>query len=102
MTGSGGPLVSVESIRFPRREHKLGYRLLTVILLSSTCLALVTTGVQLYLDYRRDLSSIDAEFAQIEHTYLNSLADSLWSLNYTQIRLQLDGLLRLRDVQFVE
>lgn len=30
------------------------------------------------------------------------MADSLWSLNYTQIQLQLDGLLQLRDVQLVE
>jgi diguanylate cyclase (GGDEF)-like protein/PAS domain S-box-containing protein len=84
------------------REHRLGYRLLGAIVLASTCLALIATGIQLYVDYRRDLSAIDDELAQVGHTYSDSLANSLWSFNDTQIGLQLNGLLQVRDVQYVE
>ncbi|HJV94910.1 MAG TPA: ATP-binding protein [Albitalea sp.] len=83
-----------------QRERRLGPRLLTAILLASTCLALLATGIQLYIDYSRDLSEIDAEFKQIENSYLDSLANSLWSFDKNQTRLQLDGLLKMRDVRF--
>ncbi|NRF65810.1 diguanylate cyclase [Aquincola sp. S2] len=82
------------------RERRLGPRLLTAIVLASTCLALVATAIQLYLDYSRELTEIDAEFRQIESSYLGSLASSLWSFDRTQTQLQIEGLLKLRDVQF--
>jgi HAMP domain-containing protein len=58
--------------------------------------------VQLTLDYRRDLSEIDAEFRQIESSYVDSLANSMWSFDNRQTKLQLDGMLKIRDVQYTE
>ncbi len=83
----------------PRRARRLAPRLLAAIVLASTVLALFATGVQLYLDYSRDLSEIDAEFEQIDRSYRASLASSLWSFDTNQVRLQLDGILKMRDVQ---
>lgn len=83
-------------------KHRLGYRLLIAIVLASGGLALLATSVQLYIDYRRDLRAIDEELAQVERTYLDSLANSVWSFDDTQISLQLNGLLQLRDVRYVE
>jgi diguanylate cyclase (GGDEF)-like protein/PAS domain S-box-containing protein len=84
------------------RQHRLGVRLLVAIVLASAAFALVTTAVQLAGDYRRDRATIDEQLAQIEHTSLDSLANSIWSFNETQIRLQLNGLLQQRDVDHVE
>ena len=86
----------------PSGEHRLGRRLLAAIVLASTCLALLATAIQLYLDYSRDLSEIDAEFKQIESAYLDSLADSLWSFDKNQTRLQLNGMLKMRDLRYVQ
>jgi diguanylate cyclase (GGDEF)-like protein/PAS domain S-box-containing protein len=83
-------------------QHRLGYRLLGAIVLASAAFALVTSAVQLMNDYRRDLATIDEQLAQIERSSVDSLADSIWSFNETQIRLQLAGLLQQRDVKFVE
>jgi len=83
-------------------EHRLGRRLLAAIVLASTCLALLATGVQLYLDYARDVSEIDAAFSQIENAYLDSLASSLWSFDKNQTRLQLSGILKMRDLRYVQ
>jgi signal transduction histidine kinase/ActR/RegA family two-component response regulator len=82
----------------PRR--RLGPRLLAAIVLASTCLALVATGIQLYLDYTRDVNELDEQFHRIEGAYVASIANSLWSLDKSQIQLQLGGLARLRDVSF--
>ena len=81
---------------------RLAWRLLAAILLAGGCVALVATALQLYGDYKRDLATIDDELAQFERSTLDSLANSVWSFNDTQIRLTLDGLLQLRDVQHVE
>ncbi|HEV8691410.1 MAG TPA: ATP-binding protein, partial [Ideonella sp.] len=69
--------------------------------LASTVLALLATAIQLYLDYVRDLGELDTQFAQIERAYVDSFANSLWSLDNAQIRLQMAGLARMRDVRFV-
>ncbi len=84
------------------KRHRLGYRLLGTIVLASALLALLTTAVQLYGDYRRELGAIDEQLAQVERSALDSLADSLWSFNETQLQLQLNGLLQGRDVQHVQ
>jgi len=83
-------------------ESRLGRRLLTAIILASTCLALLATGVQLYLDYTRDVSEIDDQFRQLENAYLDSLASSLWSFDKNQTRLQLNGMLKMRDMRYVQ
>jgi len=82
--------------------HRLAHRLLGAIVLASACLALVATGIQLYVGYQRDLAAIDKEMSQLERSQLPSLAASLWSLDDAQIRLQINGLLQLQDVRFVE
>ena len=84
------------------REHRLGYRLLAAIVLASTCIALVATGLQLVVDYQREVSTIEDELNQVERSRLASLANSLWSFDDTGLRLQLNGLLQLPDVKFAE
>jgi PAS domain S-box-containing protein len=86
----------------PFRDRRIGVRLLAAILCTSTALAIVASAVQLYADYRRDLSAIDQEFLQIERSSLETLANSLWSFNDTQIQLQLDGLTQLPDILYVD
>ncbi|MBI3367804.1 MAG: response regulator [Burkholderiales bacterium] len=81
-------------------ERRLGPRLLAAIVLASSVLALIATAIQLALDYRRDIEEIDARFVLIERTLVDPLSSSLWSVDKTQIQLQLDGLKRLSDVQF--
>ncbi|WP_280153708.1 EAL domain-containing protein [Piscinibacter sp. XHJ-5] len=84
------------------RPRRLAPRLLAAILVASTALALVATAVQLWADYRSDLRAIDEELARIERSTLDALAHSVWSYNETQIKLTLNGLLQVRDVQYVE
>jgi signal transduction histidine kinase/ActR/RegA family two-component response regulator len=83
-------------------DRRLGRRLLAAIVLASTCLALLATAIQLYLDYLRDVSEIDTEFAQVESAYLDTLASSLWSFDKNQTRLQLNGMLKMRDLRYVQ
>jgi PAS domain S-box-containing protein len=90
----------LRSLAAPR--HSIGTRLLAGVLLFSGSLTLVLTAIQLYVDYRREVSALEVQLNQISGSYLASLAEGVWTLDEKQLRLQLDGILRLPDILAVE
>jgi diguanylate cyclase (GGDEF)-like protein len=95
-TATGAPII------FSRRRFGIAPRLLAFILLFSSLVTVVSTGFQLFFDYRRDLGAIESRLDQIEGSYLGSLAHSLWDMDTDQLKTQLDGMLRLPDMQALE
>jgi len=83
-------------------SHGLTVRLLVNVLLFSACVTLLLTVVQLYLEYRNEVSALELRLDQISKTNLDSLAERLWALDENQLRLQLTGILRLPDIRAVE
>ncbi|MEW6705889.1 MAG: EAL domain-containing protein [Pseudomonadota bacterium] len=79
--------------------HGIGRRLLLAILLFSSAVTLVLTALQLYLDYDRDLNTLQARVREITSGYHDSLARSLWNVDAEQIRVQLEGIMRLPDLR---
>jgi hypothetical protein len=89
--------------RFLNRWHSvIGLRLLAGVLLFSSAITLLLTLLQLYFDYRRDVGTIDRQISEIEHSYRRSLGEGLWNLDARQLELQVDGILHLPDIRFVE
>ena len=80
----------------------IGRRLAMYILMFSSVVTLVSTVLQLTLDYRRDVGGIRKQLEQIRVSYLQSLASSLWVSSKKDVRLQLEGILRLPDMQYLE
>ncbi|MBR0715551.1 ATP-binding protein [Bradyrhizobium liaoningense] len=80
----------------------IGPRLLAAVLLFSSVVTLTLTALQLYLDYDREVSAIETRLDEIGRSYLGSLGESLWSLDQNQLRLQLNGILRLPDIRAAE
>jgi hypothetical protein len=80
----------------------IGLRLLAGVLLFSSAITLLLTGLQLYLDYRRDVGTIEHRMSEIEGGYLRSLGEGLWNLDERQLELQVDGILHLPAIRFVE
>lgn len=83
-------------------KRGIGRRLAVYILAFSSIVTLLSTVLQLSLEYQRDVSDIESRLAQIEGSYGHSLASSLWVDSKNDIQLQLDGILRLPDMQFLE
>jgi PAS domain S-box-containing protein len=83
-------------------RQTIGTRLLAGVLLFSGSVTLVLTVIQLYIDYRREISVLEMRLNQVSESYLASLAEGLWTLDERQLRLQLDGILRLPDIRAVE
>lgn len=81
--------------------HSLSKRLLSYILLCSATFAMMVTAVQLYVDYSGDVSEIDRRIQQIQDSYSDSIASSLWLVDREQVYLQLHGILELPDIEYI-
>ncbi len=92
----------LSSLNHYRRDNPLAVRLLASILLFSSLITLLSTALQIYLDYRHDRSEIDNRILQIEASSLDNLNNSVWLINPEQIQLQLNGLQQLPDVVYLQ
>ena len=97
------PAVSGSIYRAPisRRNTRISRRLITCMVAFSSVLTLVITAYQLNRDYDRDLRLIDSRMQQVQYVHLNSLVNTLWATNTKKLQIQLDGILRLPDMQYV-
>jgi len=91
-----------ESVMAQKFTRPLARQLLFWILLSSSILTLVITSFHLYLDYRQDMSAIDARLIQIENSYLPTIASALWIEDKAQLEVQLVGIKNLPEVSVVQ
>jgi PAS domain S-box-containing protein len=104
-SGSGSPpLARIRTTwrSLIRLRSGIGPRLLASVLLFSSAITLLLTLLQLYLDYRRDVGTIENRMSAIERSYLPSLGEGLWNLDAQQLELQVDGILHLPAIRFVE
>ena len=80
----------------------IGRKFALWILAFSSVVTLLSTVLQLTLEFNRDVTGIEQLLEQIEETNSNSLASSLWVVSDKDVKLQLDGILRLPDMQYLE
>ena len=83
-------------------QSPLARRLIFWTVLFSSCVTLILTGLQLYRDYRQDISQIEQNLSEIDVVHRATLTDSLWATDQKRLQLQLEGMLRLRDMQYLE
>jgi len=83
-------------------KHSIARKLIAYIFLFSSLITLMGTGFQLYLDYRQDIRIVQERMRQIQESYVESIVRSLWDTDYHLLRIQLEGILKLPDMQYVE
>lgn len=81
-----------------RSGSPLSFRLLAYILLFSSIFTLVASAIQIYADYRKDVSLIDERMSVVETSYASSLSRSLWALDQKLLQIQMEGILSLPDI----
>lgn len=80
----------------------VGRRFALYIVLFSSLMTLISTILQLSVDFQQDVSSIKNQLGQIKSSYSGSLANSLWVTSKADVQLQLEGIFRLPDIQYIE
>jgi len=63
---------------------------------------MLSTAVQITLDYRREMRNIDQQIQLISTSYIASLARSMWDFDQAQLELQLKGIKALPDIASLE
>lgn len=81
-------------------RSSLARRLIVGIILVSSAITLCLTSVQLYSEYRHELGGIENVLRQIEDVHLKSLSQSLWATNANDMRLQLEGMVRVPNIEY--
>ncbi|UXI04366.1 response regulator [Photobacterium sp. TY1-4] len=88
--------------QIPKRKLGIAKQLLISVLLISTLFTLLSTFLNLYLDYKQELARIDERFVQIEESYLSSLVSSLWVEDREQLATQAEGIMHLPGIHYLE
>jgi PAS domain S-box-containing protein len=86
----------------PGLKSGISRRLILNILLFSIVTTFIGTGLQLYFDFNRGIKTIHTTFKQIESSYMNSIVNSLWVTDDELLYIQMEGILQLQDIQFIE
>ena len=86
---------------FNKIKSPLAYKMLITILVSSTIITILIITIQLIFEYKSDISMIEKRLSQIESSYSQSLALSVWNFNKPQYEILLDGILNIKDIIYV-
>jgi PAS domain S-box-containing protein len=87
---------------FKTQHGGIAVALLSRVLLFSTTVTLVLTVVQLLLSFQAEVSGLQNRFNEIEQGYASGLGNALWALDSRQLQDQLDGMLHLPLIRYVE
>ncbi|OQX19845.1 MAG: hypothetical protein BWK76_03315 [Desulfobulbaceae bacterium A2] len=79
----------------------LAYRLVLSILLFSSVAALLSTMIQLFFEYKRDMNYIETTVAQIRNSHVVAIVPSLWVYDLAMLETQLQGVKNLPDISYV-
>lgn len=77
-------------------------RITISVLFFSGVFTLLGTAYQLYLDYERDVASLEATLNLIERSQISSLTQDVWNLDNANMETQLTEIMNLPDVVFLE
>jgi PAS domain S-box-containing protein len=93
---------NIERLKKSLRQQRLAYSLVLYVILCSSVFTLLATAIQLYVSYRSDLDFIEEDFDFLEQSYVPAISVSLYKIDIEQLKLQLDGVLQLHDMIYVE
>ncbi|GAH45571.1 unnamed protein product, partial [marine sediment metagenome] len=65
-------------------------------------ITLLITGFQLLWDYKKDVNLIHVQLQQIPNVHLKTLTDNLWTSDIKELTTHLEGILQVRDMQYLE
>jgi len=83
-------------------KSRLGRQFSFYIIIFSSFFTLFITAFQLNLNYHEEIAQIEKQFTSIAQSYVVSVAHSVWSINEYMIDIELQSILSLPDVEYVE
>lgn len=86
------------NIRRYARDNPIAFRLLGLIVVSSSLITLFAVLLQLYGSFNDDVSSLEKRLDQVRISTLASITKSLWGFDQEQLTIQIRSVLDVQDV----
>lgn len=83
-------------------KSKISRLLVFYIVLFSSVVTLCLTSIQLYVNYIDGIESLHQKIEQIELTNIESINQSLWTMDSSSVEIQLNGLTRINDIIYTK
>ncbi len=90
------------NLRQYARENPIAFRLLGLIVVSSSLITLFAILLQLYSNFHDDVSSLEKRLDQVRISTLASITKSLWGFDQEQLSIQIHSVLDVQDVVQVQ
>jgi signal transduction histidine kinase/DNA-binding response OmpR family regulator len=90
------------NLRRYARENPIAFRLLGLIVVSSSLITLFAILLQLYSNFHDDVSSLEKRLDQVRISTLASITKSLWGFDQEQLSIQIHSVLDVQDVVQVQ
>ena len=84
------------------KSYPLARKLSVLVLFFSILFAAVSFIVQVVINYHEELSALDTRMEKIRVIEVPEISNSIWHFDDDQIEIQLQGMLNLQDVSYVE
>lgn len=81
-----------------KSSRSLQKRLVIAILVASSAITTLFTAISFYMDYRVEMSSLESAFVNIQHSSVESLAQSLYDFNSESVQTQINGIMGISDI----
>ncbi|MBF0559413.1 MAG: PAS domain S-box protein [Nitrospirae bacterium] len=85
-----------------KRINTIAYRLLLSVVVFSSLVTILSSGVLLYINYNEDLRDIEDSIQHINRTHVPGIAASLWVMDKQQLEAQLKGILNIPYIEYLE
>jgi len=86
------------NLRRYAQANPIAFKLLGLIVLSSSLITLCTILLQLYGNFQDDVSSLEKRLDQVRISTLASITKSLWGFDQEQLHIQINSVLDVTDV----
>ena len=83
-------------------KNRIRSKIIFYIIAFSSIVAILATGIQLYREYSNDIDGVHNRFAQIELSYLPSIAEAAWIRDLQQLKALAEGIHSHRDILWVD
>src|SRR5690606_30620362 len=82
-------------------KQSISKKLILLILLFSSLITLVMTGLQLWLEFKADVNEIETRLHDIDKSFSQTIAQQIWNLDREQMQITANGLFQLPYVDYV-
>ena len=84
-----------------KQMHPLAHRIFIKLLSISLLLALISTSIQVFNEFRREKASMQQQTDYITSSHVEGVRKGLWDLDSEQLELQLKGIMNFSNVNAV-